>query len=84
MTWLHPLQSIPQKHPALVEGAKFGRWTVLRYSHKSSWKPMYACVCECGTEKFVAGYKLITGQSKSCGCLQKKLSGVAQISGGAG
>lgn len=34
---------------------------------------MWVCVCDCGTEKEVAGTSLTRGVTRSCGCLHKEL-----------
>lgn len=59
-----------------LTGKRFGRYTVVERApdhisasgrHRSQWK----CVCDCGTEMLVMGENLTSGNSKSCGCLQK-------------
>lgn len=59
-----------------LSGQKFGRWTVINKTDKrtSSRTVIWHCKCECGNEKDVDGYLLRSGQSKSCGCLQKELT----------
>lgn len=34
-------------------------------------KPKYRCICECGKETFVFKTHLLSGDTKSCGCLRK-------------
>lgn len=56
-----------------ITGMKFGRLTVLRLSHKDNRKECHwLCKCECGNQKVVSGNKLRSGNTKSCGCLQKE------------
>ena len=59
-----------------LTGQRFGRWTVINITDKrtSSRGIIWHCKCDCGTEKDVDGYLLRSGQSKSCGCLQKELA----------
>ncbi len=55
-------------------GDKFGRLTVLEVRGKkqrSDW--MALCLCECGTEKFVAHGSMASGNTKSCGCLRREM-----------
>lgn len=52
-----------------ITGKTFGRLTVVRFSH-SEGNTFWKCICECGNTKTVAGYKLTTGTTKSCGCLR--------------
>jgi hypothetical protein len=51
-------------------GQRFGNWTVLALSGRkdSSHNKYYKCQCDCGNIGVVAGHKLRTGRSKSCGC----------------
>lgn len=51
-------------------GKKFGKWSVLSLSDKKdvSNNRYYNCRCECGNTGVVAGHKLRSGRSKSCGC----------------
>jgi hypothetical protein len=60
----------------VMDGQKFGRWTVLERQPgvMSSGRIGWHCRCECGTTKVVDGAKLRRGQSQSCGCLRNELS----------
>lgn len=52
-------------------GKKYGRWTVIgRAGMRGNWAS-WNCVCECGTERELAGASLAAGSSLSCGCLLK-------------
>ena len=54
-------------------GVKCGRLTVMAFDHKDGRGEAYwRCRCECGNEKVVSGNKLRTGNTKSCGCMQKE------------
>jgi HNH endonuclease len=55
-----------------LTGQRFGRWTVLGYSHtdKVSGKIFSHCRCECGNEKTISSSSLIFSGSASCGCLR--------------
>lgn len=58
-----------------LTGQKFGRWTVIKYSHKNSKRMVYwLCKCDCGNEKIVLGNNLRRGKSLSCGCLARELN----------
>lgn len=57
-------------------GQKFGRLTVLEYSHtdnnrNSHWK----CKCDCGNIVIVDSHSFKRGHTKSCGCLKKETDG---------
>lgn len=53
-------------------GEKFGRLTVISEIPKSEWKNKkrreYLCKCDCGTDIKVTRIRLVTGNTKSCGC----------------
>lgn len=56
-----------------LTGRRFGRWTALRFSHRTSTQMTYwFCRCECGTERPVA-YSNLMNESKSCGCLKLEM-----------
>lgn len=69
-----------------LTGEKFGRWTVLSFSHKEIISKTHVyyfwnCRCECGTEKTILANTLRSGKSKNCGCLAKELSHKARKHG---
>lgn len=51
-------------------GQKFGRLSVVSFSHKKGGTYYWNCVCDCGTERLVTRGALIKGTTKSCGCLK--------------
>lgn len=56
-----------------LENQKFGRLTVIKFSHKdSNWNSFWFCMCDCGNEKIVSRNHLVTSHTKSCGCLNKQ------------
>lgn len=57
-----------------LAGKKFGKLTVIKKSHKDKRGEWYwLCKCDCGNLKTVSGFKLRSGNTKSCGCLQKEI-----------
>lgn len=50
-------------------GKIFGRLIVFKQVDKH----YYLCRCECGNEKIVNKYRLLKGNTKSCGCLSKEV-----------
>ncbi len=56
-----------------LRGKKFGRLTVIEFSHVKKFA-YWKCLCECGSEKVAPGYKLINGDTKSCGCFRREAS----------
>ena len=56
------------------KGNRYGRWFVLGYgpTRPGSTTVYWSCICDCGTERVLAGTALRHGDSKSCGCVQKE------------
>ena len=56
-------------------GKVFGDLVVLSKAEKRknySWT--YNCRCKCGNEVVVFGRALVSGMTKSCGCLQREVA----------
>lgn len=57
-----------------IIGDKFGRWTVISFSHVDESNILFFnCECSCGTKKKVRKGGLKQGASRSCGCLNLEL-----------
>jgi|SRR3990167_4621239 len=55
-----------------LTGRKFGRLVVLDkvdYSNRTHW----LCECKCGIKKFIPLTSLMSGHSRSCGCLKAEI-----------
>lgn len=53
-----------------LHGRTFGRLTVdRRAANDARGRTRWLCCCQCGRDTTVAGYKLTTGHTTSCGCL---------------
>lgn len=65
---------------ATKPGDVFHRWTVTgeSYKHGKSRKVYAPCRCECGTERDVMVQGLLSGASKSCGCLNIEIRSNSQ------
>lgn len=57
-----------------LTGRNFGRWQVLRFVCKTDFARFWLCRCECEsrTERLINQNNLLSGASRSCGCLQKE------------
>jgi len=57
-----------------LTGQKFGRLTVIKFYEKRRRESYYLCKCDCGNpeEKIIRGSSLTSGNTQSCGCLQKE------------
>lgn len=53
-------------------GKRFGRLVVLGFSKKENGRYFWKCRCDCGETKDVCIRELITGKTKSCGCLRRE------------
>lgn len=52
-----------------IDGMKFGRLTAIKYSHNKNQKRIMECVCICGKKVYSSVSDLVSGHTKSCGCL---------------
>src|SRR5216684_698369 len=51
------------------------RLTVIaRYGTTSNGEARWLCICDCGNHCLVSAYKLKTGHTKSCGCIQSEVT----------
>jgi hypothetical protein len=56
-----------------LKGQRFGRLVVQgRAGSTSHGNATWQCLCDCGTPSEVAGQKLKSGHTRSCGCLVKE------------
>lgn len=56
-----------------LTGQKFGRLEVLeRDENDKQNKPLWLCRCDCKNEVIVSGAHLKSGNTQSCGCLQRE------------
>lgn len=53
-----------------LHGKRFGRLTVLQFSHKENRSYFWLCKCDCGTVKAINIGNLKNGKVNSCGCLR--------------
>lgn len=57
-----------------MTGKKFGRLTVLkRGPNTRAGKVAWECLCECGAHTIVDSSSLVSGNTRSCGCLRNDL-----------
>lgn len=56
-----------------ITGQVFGRLTVLRQEEWKNGTSFWRCRCECGKETVVRYAYLLSGHTKSCGCLQAEI-----------
>lgn len=52
-----------------LEGERFGRLVVLRFSHKVRKHNKWVCQCDCGNLAVRRQDHLVAGRAASCGCL---------------
>jgi hypothetical protein len=53
-----------------LTGRRFGRWTVQSRADRGRHGTRYNCICDCGTTRVCNGSHLVSGQSRSCGCIR--------------
>ena len=55
-----------------MKGRTFGRLKVLERHHSTPKKVFWTCQCKCGKITVVDGWSLRSGETQSCGCLQRE------------
>lgn len=62
-----------------LSNKRFGKLTVKSFVGIVGKSPHnhWLCVCDCGVERYFSGSNLRSGQSMSCGCLQKQRASIA-------
>jgi hypothetical protein len=55
-----------------ISGQKFGRLLVLGFSRMKNGSSSWECQCDCGEVVEKEGSSLVSGNAKSCGCLNKE------------
>lgn len=67
---------MPRYAPDLI-GVRFGRLTVVeRAENDKHCHSRWVCLCDCGNVKIVAARHLLSGNTMSCGCLDKEMSSI--------
>ena len=56
-----------------ITGQKFGRLTIIEYLGTKGHDKYWLCLCECGKVIETSQYRLLSGKTKSCGCLRLEL-----------
>lgn len=55
-------------------GLKYNRWTIIGLAQNPSRNTYVMCECECGNIRDRNLSTIVTGRSKSCGCLRKEVN----------
>lgn len=54
-----------------LTGLRFNRLTVIEQAESTTTgRSRWLCKCDCGSEKIITGTVLLSGHTKSCGCLR--------------
>jgi hypothetical protein len=62
-------------NPKDITSLRFGRLTVLNYHSRVPKHSKWLCLCDCGKTTVVYKCSLLTGNTQSCGCLQREKAG---------
>lgn len=54
-------------------GERFGRLTVIERAPTLNGRSRWTTRCDCGTDKVIKTSSLVTGNTRSCGCLNREL-----------
>ncbi len=69
----------------LEQGKKYNRLAVVGFDHKDKrHRCYYLCQCDCGNKKIIHGASLVSGNTKSCGCLSKEVKAATALPGSLG
>lgn len=60
-----------------ISGQRFGKLVVMRFSH-SQRSAMWECMCDCGNSTIVKCGNLRSGNTTSCGCVQRAAIGAVR------
>lgn len=55
-----------------LTGMTFHRLTVIKHAGSKQGRVMWLCQCTCNKLTIVSGHDLLSGHTKSCGCLQRE------------
>ena len=66
-----------------ITNKKFGRLTALYFVENRNHKNIWHCLCECGNYKDIAAVDMLSGNTRSCGCLHREYARKAFITHGA-
>lgn len=59
-------------------GKRFGKLIVKNdYIKTESNKTKWLCKCDCGNEKYILRHDLISGNTKSCGCIKSSIGNLS-------
>lgn len=74
------------KYPKDIAGMKFGRLTAIKKvgtkGNGKGSKSIWLCRCDCGNEKEILRNSLVSGTTKSCGCLEKEVKATMHLKHG--
>lgn len=62
-----------------ISGQRFGSLTAMRFLGAKNNSSTWECKCDCGNMTEVSRWKIISGHTKSCGCLHSQSSWVRAI-----
>ena len=56
-----------------MEGQRFGMLTVVSFHEQRRHGALWLCQCDCGKTKVVERRRLISGETRSCGCKERNM-----------
>ena len=54
-----------------LTGRRFGMLVAVEYVGRKNGRTLWRCICDCGKESVTGYSNLMTGNTKSCGCMEK-------------
>ena len=72
----YSIEEVSERRRAKLTGKKFDRLTVIRGAgNAKSGGSLWECVCSCGNRKIATAGRLLSGVTRSCGCIFKEMCG---------
>ena len=56
-----------------ITGMRFGRLVAIRYAYSVNHRRFWECACDCGSLCEIRQDQLITGKTRSCGCISREI-----------
>lgn len=70
-----------KRHRKNLVGQHFGRLTVIRYEKTKGSRACWLCRCSCGRQLVISSTSLLSGDTRSCGCLVRTTPQYKDIAG---
>ena len=63
------IEMTKERNAAKLLGQTFGKLTIMKEAYRKNFQVFWECQCECGNITYIPSGHLLSGHTKSCGCL---------------